>query len=182
VTVKQLVGGLINAMGDAGTQDLRGVQVLPYALRIIGSPPADLAPAVSELQTWVATGAHRINRARPGAHGSYDQSGAIRIIDAWWPLLIGAEFQPVLGQPLLSSVEGEFAINDQLAFQQAVQVAGHGPAVDAGPAVSGTCAGSLYSPAPPARSLAHSRQFRRVFSSKTPILRSFHAQGCTPNP
>ncbi len=29
---------LINAMGNAGTQDLRGVEVLPYALRILGHP------------------------------------------------------------------------------------------------------------------------------------------------
>jgi hypothetical protein len=29
---------LINAMGNAGTQDLRGVEVLPYALKIIGHP------------------------------------------------------------------------------------------------------------------------------------------------
>ena len=58
---------LINAMGNAGTQDLRGVAVLPYALQIIGHPSdPTLANAVDELQTWVASGAHRINRAHRG--------------------------------------------------------------------------------------------------------------------
>ena len=78
---------LINAMGNAGTQDLRGVEVLPYALRIIGHPrkPA-LAAAVDKLRAWVASGAHRINRAHPGASGDYQQSDAVRLMDAWWPL------------------------------------------------------------------------------------------------
>jgi acyl-homoserine lactone acylase PvdQ len=112
---KLTLADLINAMGNAGTQDLRGVEVLPYALRIIGhvSGGGALAQAVSELQTWVASGAHRINREHPGAHGAYDQSDAVRIMDAWWPLLVKAEFQPVLGSSLLSDIESNFRINDQ---------------------------------------------------------------------
>ena len=35
---KMTLVDLINAMGDAGTQDLRGVTVLPYALEIVGHP------------------------------------------------------------------------------------------------------------------------------------------------
>ena len=68
---KMTLADLVNAMGNAGTQDLRGVQVLPYALKIIGTPSdPTLAQAVAALRTWVATGAHRINRTRPGASGS----------------------------------------------------------------------------------------------------------------
>ena len=105
---------LINAMGNAGTQDLRGVEVLPYALQIIGHPSdPTLANAVNELQTWVASGAHRINREHPGASGNYDQSDAVRIMDAWWPLLVNAEFGPTLGQSLLGQVEADFPINDE---------------------------------------------------------------------
>ena len=105
---------LINAMGIAGTQDLRGVEVLPYALKIIGTPAnPTLATAVAELKAWVASGAHRINREHPGASGSYDQSDAVRIMDAWWPLLVRAEFQPVLGPTLLDQVESDFPINDE---------------------------------------------------------------------
>ena len=111
---KMTLADLINAMGVAGTQDLRGVEVLPYALKIIGHPRAPaLASAVSELRTWVASGAHRINRENPAAHGDYDQTDAVRIMDAWWPLLVKAEFEPVLGSALLNEVEGEFPINDE---------------------------------------------------------------------
>ena len=105
---------LVNAMGNAGTQDLRGVEVLPYALRIIGTPSdPTLATAVSELQAWVASGAHRINRAHPGAHGNYEQSDAVRIMDAWWPLLVRAEFGRCSGSGLLAQIESQFSINDQ---------------------------------------------------------------------
>ena len=111
---KMTLADLINAMGNAGTQDLRGVEVLPYALKIIGHPKAGaLKTAVSELRHWVATGAHRINRQHPGASGDYDQTDAIRIMDAWWPLWVKAEFQPVLGPSLLSQVESDFPINDE---------------------------------------------------------------------
>jgi acyl-homoserine lactone acylase PvdQ len=104
---------LINAMGNAGTQDLRGVEVLPYALKIIGTPsnPA-LRTAVEELRAWVANGAHRINREHPSASGQYDQSAAVRIMDAWWPLLVKADLGPVLGSSLLGDVEGRFGIDN----------------------------------------------------------------------
>jgi acyl-homoserine lactone acylase PvdQ len=111
---KMTLTDLINAMGNAGTQDLRGVEVLPYALKLIGSPKdPQLATAVGELRTWVDMGAHRINREAPGASGNYDQSDAVRIMDAWWPLLIKAEFQPVLGSQLLNEIEHEFPTNDE---------------------------------------------------------------------
>ncbi len=105
---------VINAMGNAGTQDLRGVEVLPYALKIIGHPSdPTLASAVAALSTWVATGAHRINREHPGASGNYDQTDAVRIMDAWWPLLIKADFRPILGSTLLTEVGSEFTFNDE---------------------------------------------------------------------
>jgi hypothetical protein len=111
---KLTLADLINAMGNAGTQDLRGVGVLPYALKVIGHPrDPTLARAVAELRAWVASGAHRINRQNPGASGNYEQTDAVRIMDAWWPLLIRADFQPVLGQKLLGEIENAFPINDQ---------------------------------------------------------------------
>jgi hypothetical protein len=111
---KLTLADVINAMGVAGTQDLRGVEVLPYALAIIGHPGnPTLATAVDQLRAWVGSGAHRINQENPGAHGNYDQTDAVRIIDAWWPLLVKSEFGPVLGASLLGQVESEFAINDE---------------------------------------------------------------------
>ncbi|MGO9900657.1 MAG: penicillin acylase family protein [Solirubrobacteraceae bacterium] len=112
---KMTLADLVDAMGNAATQDLRGVEVLPYALEVIGHPsgPSPLWRALAELRAWVASGAHRINREHPGASGDYDQSAAVRIMDAWWPLLVKAEFQPVLGPSLLGAVESEFPINDE---------------------------------------------------------------------
>jgi acyl-homoserine lactone acylase PvdQ len=125
---KMTLPDLVNAMGIAGTQDLRGVEVLPYALKIIGTPSdPTLASAVTELKAWEATGAHRINRAHPGASGSYDDSDAVRIMDAWWPLLVQAEFSPVLGPSLLDQVESDFPINDE---------PGHGAPVHGTPSTS----------------------------------------------
>ena len=103
----------INALGNAGTQDLRGVEVLPYALKIIGLPAnPTLNAAVTALRAWVASGAHRINRVHPGASGEYQQSTAIQIMDAWWPLLVKADLQGVLGPSLLGDVESNFPIDN----------------------------------------------------------------------
>ena len=111
---KLTLADVINAMGNAGTQDLRGVGVLPYALKVIGQPhDPTLAQAVTQLRAWVASGAHRINRQNPGTSGNYEQTDAVRIMDAWWPLLISADFQPVLGAKLLGEMENAFPINDQ---------------------------------------------------------------------
>jgi len=67
---KMSLTDLVNAMGDAGTQDLRRTTVLPYLLAVVGHPrdPA-LAQAVAELRTWQAGGSHRIKRASPRCLG-----------------------------------------------------------------------------------------------------------------
>jgi hypothetical protein len=110
---------LINAMGNAGTQDLRGVEVLPYALRVVGRPANPvLRQAVAALRAWLATGAHRINRQQPGASGSYQQSDAIRIMDAWWPLLIKADLEPVLGATAFAAIHGNFSFDNEPSTHQ----------------------------------------------------------------
>jgi hypothetical protein len=111
---KMSLTDLINAMGSAGTQDLRAVSILPYALRIIGRVPASspVATAVSELRAWLASGAHRINTENPGPHGTYDQGAAVQVMDAWYPLLVKAEFGRVLGDNLLATVESDFPIDN----------------------------------------------------------------------
>jgi len=56
---------LVSAMEDAGTVDLRGAKVLPYLLRVIGTPrDPELRRAVAVLRAWVRSGAHRIDRNR----------------------------------------------------------------------------------------------------------------------
>jgi hypothetical protein len=95
---------LVKAMEDAATVDLRGDAVLPWVLQVAGRPPDPaLAAALARLRAWHRSGAHRIDR---NGDGRYEQSDAIRIMDAWWPLLVRAEFEPVLGRTLFKAVEG----------------------------------------------------------------------------
>jgi hypothetical protein len=78
VTRAQLVGAMI----DAATVDVRGAYVLPYVLDVVGTPsdPQD-AKAVALMRRWVASGAHRVDRARTGA---YADQAAIDLFDTWW--------------------------------------------------------------------------------------------------
>ncbi len=95
---------LVKAMEDAATVDLRGDAVLPWLLKVVGRPsdPA-LAAAVGKLRAWHASGAHRIDR---NGDGRYDDAAPIQIMDAWWPLLVRAEFEPVLGKKLFKAIQG----------------------------------------------------------------------------
>ena len=89
---------LIDAMEDAGTADLRGGQVVPWALEMIGRPgDPQLAAAVKTMRKWAAGGAHRRDR---DDDGSYDEADAVRIMDAWWPLWVERQFEPTLGAQL----------------------------------------------------------------------------------
>jgi acyl-homoserine lactone acylase PvdQ len=99
---KTTLAGVVNAMEDAGSVDLRADRLLPLAFKIIGRPkdPA-AADALAKLEAWHAAGSHRIDRNRDGA---YDYSDAIRIMDAWWPLWLHAEFEPVLGGTLFDKI------------------------------------------------------------------------------
>jgi hypothetical protein len=87
-------------MEDAGTVDLRGDRVLPWILKVINTQPITSPArkaAVQQLTAWGAAGAHRIDRNKDG---TYEYTQAIRIMDAWWPRLVAAEFKPTLGQAL----------------------------------------------------------------------------------
>jgi len=102
---------MVDAMEQAGSTDLRGMTSLPLALRILGTPkdPA-LAAAVAKLKAWSASGTHRIDRDRNGA---YDDADAVRIMDAWWPRLIRAMFEPVMGKHLLDQLEATYEIDNE---------------------------------------------------------------------
>jgi acyl-homoserine lactone acylase PvdQ len=99
---KLTLPGLVDAMEEAGTTDLRGEQVLPWALKIIGNPSEPgLKSAVATLKAWVARGAHR--RDKDG-DGKYDDADAVRIMDAWWPRWLKAQFEPVLGKTVFETL------------------------------------------------------------------------------
>src|SRR4051812_6976041 len=93
---------LTQAMADAATVDLRGDRVLPYALALLKNVrDPQVKAAVATLQAWHATGAHRIDA---DGDGRYEHADAIRIMDAWWPRWLRAEFGPALGPQLFNDI------------------------------------------------------------------------------
>ena len=88
------------------TADLRGMAVWPWLHRVIGtSGGTQVQGLVSVLNSWAAGGAQR--RALPGSNYVAD-GPAVLLMDTWWPLLVRAEFQPVVGQPLLNFISQQF--------------------------------------------------------------------------
>ncbi|MEW2085372.1 penicillin acylase family protein [Streptomyces sp. NPDC005283] len=111
---------LTRAMAEAAVDDLRGEQLLPELLKVLRSQPVtdpQLNAAIQQLDSWNAAGSQRRETA-PGSH-SYTHADAVRIMDAWWPLLIEAEFGPGLGDGLYRALAGNLAIDESPA-------AGHG--------------------------------------------------------
>ncbi len=107
---KTTLAGVINAMENAGTVDMRADRLLPLAFKILGKPKnATAANALAELKAWHAAGSHRIDRNKDG---SYDSADAIRIMDAWWPLWVKAEFEPVLGSNLFGKIEDVISLDN----------------------------------------------------------------------
>ena len=101
---------LIDAMELAGTTDLRAHVDLPLALRVIGRPsdPA-LKDAVAKLRAWRADGGLRRDHDKDGA---YEHGDAIRIMDAWWPRWVTAQFEPVLGAAAFKTLTETVAIDN----------------------------------------------------------------------
>ncbi|MEU3857524.1 penicillin acylase family protein [Streptomyces sp. NPDC028722] len=126
--VKKLVaaGGvtrtkLVQAMADAGLADLRAEDVLPELLKVVDSAPVSdptAAAAVGKLKAWVAAGAKRTETS--AGSRTYADADAIRFLDAWWPLLVKAEFEPGLGSDLYSAITGNLPVDEAPS-------AGHGP-------------------------------------------------------
>jgi acyl-homoserine lactone acylase PvdQ len=107
---KMTVPKLVDAMEDAGTSDLRGERVLPLALRVIGKAGgAEVQKAVGTLRKWHRTGSHRRDK---NADGTYEDAEAVRIMDAWWPRWVEAEFKPELGGKLYDAVLTMMGLHD----------------------------------------------------------------------
>ncbi|MCP9208874.1 penicillin acylase family protein [Streptomyces cucumeris] len=112
---------LTRAMAEAGVTDLRGEDVLPELLKVLRSQPIDdpkAATAVQQLESWQGAGAQR-KETSPGSH-TYGHPDAVRIMDAWWPLLVESEFKPGLGDELYEALKGNVPIDEAPS-------AGHGP-------------------------------------------------------
>ncbi|WP_329454171.1 penicillin acylase family protein [Streptomyces sp. NBC_01497] len=112
---------LTRAMADAAVTDLRGEDVLPDLLAVLRSAPvtdAQVENTVQKLENWVADGSKRRETTK-GSH-AYADADAIRVMDAWWPALVKAEFQPALGDDLYSALTTDLTIDEAPS-------AGHGP-------------------------------------------------------
>ncbi|HVV07717.1 penicillin acylase family protein [Amycolatopsis sp.] len=125
---------VVKAMEDAAVTDLRGEDVLPELLRVIDSQtvtdPAQ-AKAVEQLRTWLAHGAKRVETS-PGSH-TYTDADAIRVMDAWWPLLVQAEFGPGMGPDLFTAMTGALQINESPSNGQTGPSAGSASANESVP-------------------------------------------------
>lgn len=87
---------MIDIMADAGTVDLRGQEVLPRLLDVMGpTAPGGGDPRAQEMRdnlaAWMASGAHRRDADRSGAYDD-ELAPAIAIMDAWWSPLVHAMF------------------------------------------------------------------------------------------
>jgi acyl-homoserine lactone acylase PvdQ len=112
---------LVRAMAEAGLTDLRAEDVLPDLLKVIDTAPVtDSATqaAVDRLRAWLTAGGRRTVTSA-GAK-TYAHADAVRIMDAWWPLLVKAEFAPGLGTELYTALTANLPVDESPS-------AAHGP-------------------------------------------------------
>jgi acyl-homoserine lactone acylase PvdQ len=101
---------LVRAMEEPATQDLRAVKLLPLLLRAIGEPRSKkLREAIELLREWRASGGHRRDLDQDGI---YEDNEAVMLMDAWWPLLVRAEFRGPLGEDLYEEVQETLVVGD----------------------------------------------------------------------
>jgi hypothetical protein len=104
--------GPLNLAGITGmvtapslTADLRGMAVWPWLRRVLARDRnPEVRRLVALLTGWARAGSQR--RARSG--NVVDDSPAVLLMDEWWPTLVRAEFQPVVGAPLMNLINSQF--------------------------------------------------------------------------
>lgn len=123
---------LARLVEKAGLTDLRGIEVLDELVRVLQSQPvtdAALAATVGQLKAWKADGALRVETAK----GSkvYKHAEAIRVFDAWWPLLVAGEFKASLGDDLFQNMINALQLNQSASGKQRGQIATLGAGTEA---------------------------------------------------
>ncbi|WP_031088021.1 penicillin acylase family protein, partial [Streptomyces sp. NRRL WC-3549] len=124
---------LTRAMEEAALTDLRGEQLLPELLKVIRSQPVtdpELNAVVQRLDSWRAAGAQR-KETTEGSH-TYTHADAVRIMDAWWPQLVEAEFRPGLGDDLYTALTASLATDESPAASHGASGAHSGSAFQYG--------------------------------------------------
>ncbi|MEV0093063.1 penicillin acylase family protein [Streptomyces sp. NPDC050738] len=110
---------LTRAMAQAAVTDLRGEDVLPELLKMLRSKPVTdpaAAQAVQQLESWSAAGTQRKENAQ-SSH-VYSHPDAVRIMDAWWPLLVESEFKPALGDDLYAKLTANLSVDQSPSASQ----------------------------------------------------------------
>jgi len=93
---------LARAVNLSATTDLRGEDVYPWIRRVIGRVSGTDEQMLQIMDAWVRSGSNRLDR---NGDNVYEHSAAVLLMDAWWPRLVRAEFQPALGKNLFDFVE-----------------------------------------------------------------------------
>ena len=103
---------LTQAMQEAAQADLRAERDLPLLIQVLDKLPTTGAAADAEakLKTWLSHGQLRVETS-PGSK-VYADADAIRIFDAWWPLLVSAEFKPTMGDTAYTAMTNVLNINE----------------------------------------------------------------------
>ncbi|MFJ6726712.1 penicillin acylase family protein [Streptomyces sp. NPDC091281] len=112
---------LVKAMAEAGLTDLRAEGVLPDLLKVVDTAPVTdptTAAAVGKLRAWLTAGGRRTETA--AGSKTYADADAIRLLDAWWPLLVKAQFEPGLGTGLYTAMTRNLPVDETPS-------AAHGP-------------------------------------------------------
>jgi acyl-homoserine lactone acylase PvdQ len=108
VRQRHTLATVVGAMNAAGTEDLRGVRVVPTLERVLtGSTDARQRRMLELLVAWGARGASRLDR---DLDGKIDDPGAA-IMDAAWPGIADVVLRPTLG-PLTDRLKTLIAVDD----------------------------------------------------------------------
>ena len=93
--------------GPSLTTDLRGMAVWPWLHDVLGSggSNSELRQLIALLNGWAHAGAQRRSTT---SDGLIDDSPAVLLMDTWWPLLVRAEFQPMIGSSLIDFISANF--------------------------------------------------------------------------
>jgi acyl-homoserine lactone acylase PvdQ len=96
--------GLVKIMESGATIDVRGQEVYPVLRRVIdrGGGRTGVEALMRQLDSWHGGGSHR--RDLDGDN-VYDESPAVALMDAWWPRLVRAQFEPVVGERFMTEAQ-----------------------------------------------------------------------------
>ena len=84
---------LVNVIRTAATQDAHGAHLGPSMTGLVTPAAGTETDALDAIETWIAGGAHRIDR---DGDGNQDEGNAVAVFDAWYDGLVDATFDDEL--------------------------------------------------------------------------------------